>query len=837
MKRPLIPLLVALIAGITVGSLVHLSSIVFFVVLIISFGILFISVKTKKHTCISYALIASLFFLGILNINLYLYQQPEKHDICRYTGKNLITLEGTIKTNPRIYPHKTVLVVESMQIITHEHEIPVKGKVLLSVLGNKRVFKYGDVIRAKTRLKIPHNFNNPGGFDYKRYLLFRNIRVRGFIDNPSKIALIRENRGNCFKIRIERFRTSIRNLISETAPDENGKILQTLLLGEKGEIPDVIMENFKRSGISHVLAISGLHIGIIAFLSLSIIKIIMKSSEYLLLRFNILKISILFAIVPVIIYAFIAGFGISTVRATIMILTFMAAILVERERDLLNVLSLAAFIILMVAPASLFDISFQLSFTAVAALLIIVPRLSGLIPSGDSSESMPSSTVKRKVIHTALLFIFVSLAATIGTIPLIAFYFNRVSTITLLSNILIIPLIGFVVLPLGLMAVAITPVASSLAAVLFQIASFFVGIAVSMINYLGSFSFASVFVTTPTLFEIALYYLFVILVVYLIDTWNLKRTRVEDAEYKQSNVVFILVLFGVLIASFVDIAHVHMARTNTGYLRTTVIDVGQGSSTLVEFSGGKKMLIDGGGFFGTKFDVGKYAVAPFLWHQKINKIDIVVLTHPDQDHLGGLPYILEHFDVDEVWSNGEYSDSDLYKQFTDILRKKHIFHRIVRKNTPEMIIGNTVVNILHPEFPVAGKADVFGRNNFNDNSIVLKLTFGKISMLFPADITESVEMNLIRNKNNLRSNILTAPHHGSSTSSTSPFIMAVQPDIVIISCGKENIFNYPHTDVLERYKDCGAKIFRTDKNGAVIIKTDGQRITVKCQIPNETDQP
>ena len=154
-----------------------------------------------------------------------------------------------------------------------------------------------------------------------------------------------------------------------------------------------------------------------------------------------------------------------------------------------------------------------------------------------------------------------------------------------------------------------------------------------------------------------------------------------------------------------------------------------------------------------------------------------------------------------------------------------------------MIIGNTVVNILHPEFPVAGKADVFGRNNFNDNSIVLKLTFGKISMLFPADITESVEMNLIRNKNNLRSNILTAPHHGSSTSSTSPFIMAVQPDIVIISCGKENIFNYPHTDVLERYKDCGAKIFRTDKNGAVIIKTDGQRITVKCQIPNETDQP
>ena len=300
MQRPLIPLLTALIAGITAGSLIHISDPAAILFLFFSFIFLCLSIIKKWRSPLLFFLLISLFFLGILNINLYLYQKLGKTDISLYTGKNKITVEGLICKTPRVLPHKTDLIVSTTRIIKNGYDTPVEGRILLSVKDNNQSFKYGDYIRAKTRLKKPHSFNNPGGFDYERYLLYKGIKVRGFINNSAEIVILRENRGNILKLRLEKFRTSMRNLISATSPNYEGKILQALILGEKGQIPEDILENFKRTGISHVLAISGLHIGIIAFLSLILIKAIMKSSEYLLLKFNIIKISAIFAIIPII---------------------------------------------------------------------------------------------------------------------------------------------------------------------------------------------------------------------------------------------------------------------------------------------------------------------------------------------------------------------------------------------------------------------------------------------------------------------------------------------------------------------------------------------------------
>ncbi len=837
MQRPLIPLLTALIAGITAGNLIHISDPAAILLLFLSFIFLCLSIIKKWRISLLFFLLISLFFLGILNINLYLYQKPGKADISLYTGKNKITVEGLICKNPRVLSHKTDLIVSTTRIIKNGYDTPVEGKILLSVKDNKQSFKYGDYIRAKTRLKKPHSFNNPGGFDYERYLLYKGIKVRGFINNSAKIVILRENRGNILKIRLEKFRTSMRNLISATSPNYEGKILQALILGEKGQIPEDILENFKRTGISHVLAISGLHIGIIAFLSLILIKAIMKSSEYLLLKFNIIKASAIFAIIPIIGYAFIAGLGISTVRATIMILTFIVAVLLGKERDLLNTLALAAFIILIVTPVSLFDVSFQLSFTAVAAILIIAPRLSTLIPRRDYDETDKSPpSLKRKFVFNILLFIIVSLAATIGTLPLIAFYFNRLSAVTLLSNIMIIPIIGFVVLPLGILTIVIAPFSSSLAVFMIKIASFFAGISVSIINYLASFSFSYFFVTTPTLIEIAFYYLLIIAGVNVLDMLKLKKTDQTDIESPLKGVIFKITLAFIVIFFTADFIYLHLKAMNAGQLQATFIDVGQGSSTLVEFPGGKTMLVDGGGFYDKGFDTGKYVVAPFLWHERIKKVDIVVLTHPDQDHLGGLIYILENFDIREIWSNGQESNRESYLDFKKIIRKKNIPHRIVSRETPEIKIGNTVVKILNPAKPINKKEDPSSRIfDFNNNGVVMKTTFGDISILLPADITGTVERDLAMHGNNLRSNILMAPHHGAYTSSTIPFLKVTRPEIVVFSCGADNAFHFPHPEVLNRYRKIGARIFRTDRNGAIMIKTDGESIRIECQVSGFSD--
>jgi competence protein ComEC len=837
MQRPLIPLLVFLTAGIIFGNFNYVPHTLVTIFLLLSLIVLLLATIKKRKKLAMICLFMSLFFLGILNINFLLYTDPTPVNIYSYANsKDKVTIEGIISQNPLVSNDRINLVVAVNKVIKDGMIIPVEGKTLLSVKSGQRLLKYGDLIRARTRLKIPHNFNNPGGFDYEKYLGYRGIRVRGFIDNPLSIVVVRENRGNLFKLKLEKFRTGLRKLIEEASPSPESKVLQALILGERKKIPKDIQENFNRTGISHVLAISGLHIGIIAFLSIIIARFIMKSSEYLLLRFNILKVSALFAFIPIIIYAFIAGLGISTVRATIMILTFLVAILCDKERELFNALALAAFAILVISPGSLFDISFQLSFTAVAAILFIAPRLSSLILKGNPDEN----SYLKKARLSIFFLIVTSISAILGTIPLIAFYFNRISTITLFSNVLIIPIIGFVILPLGMVTIATAPISISLATLLIKISSFFVGISISIVNFLAKLPFSSFFITTPTLIEITVYYLLLITTVKLIDVWNENNSPISifskgeiplnpsfkkgGGKYRGLRIAFIF-----LIMFFVaDGIYLQTRGANTGHLKTTFIDVGQGSSTLVEFPEGTKMLVDGGGFYDESFDVGRYVVAPFLWHERIKKIDIVVLTHPQSDHLNGLIYILDNFNVREVWSNGETADTKPYEKFGEIIQKRGIVHRILRKDTPEKRIGTVTIKILNPEKSIIKDGDSIQKFDVvNNNSLVMKLTFGKVSFLLPADISEPTESRLVSANIDLKSDVLMAPHHGGFRSSTPPFLNRVRPEIVVFSCGA-NILRAPHPDVLERYKMIGSQIFRTYKDGAFTIITDGDNISTRA---------
>lgn len=817
MLRPLLPILLSFMAGISAADRFPLPDMLPAAALILLCILLLVSTVKEWRRLSFPAVCLIVLLLGILNARHDLPAVPGARDISRYADGEKMTIEGVVAENPRVFPERAELIIETTKILRARDIVPVEGRILLSLNNSTGLPEYGDLIRFKTRLKPPRNFNNPGGFDYERHLRMKGIRLRGTL-NKSGFAVLRTGDGNPLKIRLEKFRSLLRTAIRENADSPEGEIIQAMILGEQSEIPRDVMDTFSRTGTTHIIAISGFNIGIIAAFSFLIIRALMKSSEYLLLRFNIVKAATLFAFLPIILYAFIAGFGISVVRAALMIMAFLLAVLFGRERDPVNILALAALAILAFSPLALFDVSFQLSFAAVASILFIVPRLTAFIPRGQP-EKKPVHPRLSKAFSGFLLFLAVTLAAALGTAPLIVYYFNLLSPVTLLANVLIVPIMGYLVILIGMAVILTAPLSHTLTAGLVKVSSWLTGLSISLADFLSGLPNAWAFLPTPAVPELAAYYLFLIVVMKSIDLWREKKEPAlpKTTETGRAFLRISFCLLGLFIA--IDGICLYYKDRHPGLLKAAFIDVGQGGSTLIDFPGGIRMLIDGGGFHDERFDTGRHVLAPFLWHEKISRIDIVVLSHPHPDHLNGLLYVLEHFKVREVWSNGDIENSDAFDRFREIIEKKGIPHRVMSRDSRPVMIGDAGIRVLHPR---GGTED--GDLDTNDRSLVLKITYGDVSILLPGDVSETVESRLIGRKTGLRSRILVAPHHGSFRSSSIPFIRKVSPETVIFFCGTANVMGLPNPVVLERYRHQGCRIFRTDRNGAVRIGTDGMDI-------------
>ncbi|MFZ2398969.1 MAG: DNA internalization-related competence protein ComEC/Rec2 [Smithella sp.] len=825
MRRPLIYLFIAFIAGIIAGRYFSLPYYFLLITIILTFLILIITIKNKWPIAGLFLILFLILLLGFFNIQKQRYFFEHNQHIGQYIDKGTLTMEGIVIETPLAYLDKNVLIVRCLRIIRDKKYVSVSGNIRLVIPPDLK-FQYGDFVRFHSTLKSIHNFNNPGGFDYERYLNLQGIYATGFISGASKIILLRQKTANCTRLYLESFRNYLKQIINKNSSSPQREIIEAMTIGNQNEIPADVRDHFNKTGTAHILSISGLHIGMVSAVAFFFAFLILKSSEYLMLRLNIIKLAATAAFLMVLIYAFIAGMGVTVMRSALMALIFLIALISGKQKDLYSTLALAGLIILAISPQALFDISFQLSFMAVLALIYIVPRFSG-ISSGNIS-TLPFWT--QGIIRYVYLSVIVCIAATIGTLPLIMYYFNRVSCVTIIANLIAVPLLGTLTLAISMLFILSAFFSSTIAGYFIKLASIFVQISVDIINKLAAFPWSSFNTTRPNLIEISVFYLLIFLLIQYIEAKRRKITKESPLNHFRI-IKYLLVVTVLFFAA--DITYFTVRDKLSSDLKITVIDVGQGNSTLVQFPGGDNMLIDGGGFPESSFDIGKAVVAPFLYYERISHIDTAVLSHPHPDHLLGLIYIMNNFDVRQIWKSNLPVDPEDFPEWGKTIKFNSPRVFMLSNKSPEIILNEVHVQVLWPPDYSDKNANDLSYDDVNDSSLVLKITFGKVSFLIPGDISGDVEKQLVEAKKDLRSDVLVVPHHGSNHSSSTEFIKAVACRYAIVSAGKANVFHHPHLSTLQRYKSAGVNILRTDRDGAITLTTNGNNLRIDTFIKNK----
>jgi len=840
-SRPLIPILIAMIAGIICGVGLSDYRIWAYAALIMSAGRILWCILHRKTEV--YSPIILFLSLGYLSIQPWIDPKFPANHIVHFTDTHKWGIVGIIDSPPVKRDHRTSCILAVLSLSGPNTFTPTTGKIRVTVAGENADIAQGDRIRFDSKIRSIRNFNNPGGFNYRRYMAFKRVWGAAYT-REDKILVLDRASGGWLTNRIDAARRKISLLIEKTGEGEHRDVLKALILGERSWLSPHLREAFHRAGIGHLLAISGLHIGIVASAAFFLFAWLFSRFEFFLWKAWNRKGAAIFSFIPALLYAVLAGMSPSTQRALIMVGMFLLTFLIEREQDLITTLAAAAMLIIMLYPPALYTISFQLSFVAVFSIIYGTSRI--VLP-----EVSKRNRFKGIVFRKMAAFFIVSVVAMLGTLPLVMFYFNRVSLVGVIANYILVPIIGFAVVPVGLLAVFILPITETVSIVCMQFAADILQVALKVVVFFSNLPFAAWHTITPSIFEILCYYILAWAALNLTasgpgagpNTRTVRASQTDSGQSRQCNVCSkrtrlarsALVL--VLLAMILDVGYWSYQRFWRNSLRVTIIDVGHGNAGLLELPGGYCILLDGGGFSDNAvFDVGARVIALFLWRKKIRTVETLILSHPNSDHLNGLIFIAEHFRVRDIWTNGEKRQTLGYQRLAQTIAKRKILQPQYLNLPKQTQINGVDFQILYPpeDFLERGKKERW--RSINNNSLVVKATHGKISFLFTGDIMSGAEKDLTALAGGeLKSTVLVVPHHGSKTSSSTGFIDAVQPRIGIISAGWQNRFNLPSISVLKSYQQRGVHILRTDLSGAVTCVSDGKHLDVSSRLKDRSN--
>ena len=667
-------------------------------------------------------------------------------------------------------PGRTSFIIEAGKIDNR----PVSGRMRVSVRDEKTGAGYGDIVRLNGKIYQPTAFSNPGGFDYPEYLAQQGVYASISVRDARSVEIIRRGKG-IFRT-IQDWRERIRQAFLDRTSGPGSAILQAMVLGEEGQLTDEIRDRFMAAGVTHIISISGSHLGMVAVLCFGFIRGLMllipeRSYNRLTLFADPKKIAAWLTLPLVIFYTLLAGGQVATVRSLVMIAAGLAALVLDRENALMRALALAALLILLTSPQALFDISFQLSFVSVLVIGFVVELWNGL--------GLKPDTVLRKIRNSTALLIVISLSTSLATGPLVAHYFNQFSFAGIISNLIVVPFAGMVVVPLGLFSGVLSLFLPYLP--LATLNQFFADTFIKTVTFFSRLPMAEFHPPSPGVLWIACYAVFIMSLSSMLKARLLMSFKPLEYSSRISKAPVIAIA---LSGSFLILAFALSFLPNKE-TRITFLDVGQGDCALIELSSGKNILIDGGGTYDNRFDLGRRVTAPYLWNRRINKLDLVILSHPHPDHMNGLKYILNTFTVNEVWDRKQKGDMEGYTDFKRIIGDNNILHtQMFAQDHPSAIAG-AEVRVLHPsrDFFARGKQ---AYNKENNQSLVVQIRVGNRVALFTGDIEAEAEKALTRSNSDLKCDLLKVPHHGSKSSSSGAFLSRIRPEVGIVTVGSKN---------------------------------------------------
>ncbi len=806
MKRPIvIPWLACLLGVILVLNLGYALKHIIFISIIISIIFIILFIHNNNYGLLFVCFIS--FFL-ISSINTFSLVKQSKYLDC-FKNEKYSEIKGTVIQE---YKDADKYIIKT-EYIKQEGSIVEVSQRIMAYINRKTAVKAGDTVKIKGILEDFESPGNPGGFMSKNYYLTKKIYSK---TNTENIAVEKTRRQDLFIIS-SFFREQQLQKLYRIFPKQQAEIMGKMLLGIN--IENESKDLYKIAGISHVLAISGMHISILAALLLFVFKRVFPSQ----------KAAVTFVIILLIIYVLFTGAAASAVRAAFMYIVFLSTVYINENYDGISALLFSNTVLLMYNPFLVYDIGFLLSYSAAGGIIVLNPLLKKII-----EQKVFSNNAAFKSLSSSFS---ITIAASIATLPVLLVFFYKIPTYGLLVNLLIVPVISIV---FCFSVIALLVINISL-----KSAFFISGISFYSLSYIElcckiaeALPFSYIVTGRPPSTVIWG------MIIALFAKINQERLIISLAKYFKPIVIRKNINIFILITIIMAISSASIERIiHWEELKITFLDVGQGDAAVIGHRD-EIILIDGGGnkkndfykqenqgsAFDTSKNTGEYVLLPFLEIQGISKIDTVFISHSDFDHICGIIEIIDKIKIKKIFISATYKNNR--DPLLEILIKKAADNKVIIdyfSKGDNYSLGNLSINCIYPD-----KSEIFQECN-NNNSLVLHLNFKKFDILFTGDIEEEKE-RLINIENDFQIEIMKVPHHGSKTSSSITFVEKFKPSIAIFSYGKDNKFGHPNKDIVDRYKNINAASYHTPAEGAITVKTNGKSYTIETFITERRDK-